>query len=93
MFLHLSVILLNGGVSAQVYAGIYTPRTRGRYPPGPEAETPLTRGRHTPQVRHPRVRHPTGSDIPQSPPWEMATAADGMHPTGMHSCYFLLLEV
>ena len=23
----------------------------------------------------------------QTPPGEMATAADGMHPTGMHSCF------
>ena len=27
----------------------------------------------------------------QTPPGEMATAADGMHPTGMHSCCFLQL--
>ena len=31
---------VNWGVSAQVYAGIYTPRTKGRHPPGPEADTP-----------------------------------------------------
>ena len=29
--------------------------------------------------RHPRA------DIPPSPPQETATAADGTHPTGMHS--------
>ena len=31
--------------------------------------------------KHP---HPPG----QTPPPEMAIAADGMHPTGMHSCYW-----
>ena len=25
------------------------------------------------------------------PPGEMATASDGTHPTGMHSCYFKML--
>ena len=39
---------------------------------------------------------PGGGGIPacteaEPPPGETATAADGMHPTGMHSCYFLLL--
>ena len=55
MFLHLSVILFTGGAEPP--------------PPGKEADTPRTRGRHPP----PR-------------PGEKATAADGTHPTGMHSC-------
>ena len=32
----------------------------------------------------PGSRHPHGADTP--PPRETATAADGTHPTGMHSC-------
>ena len=33
---------------------------------------------------HPLGRHPLGRH-----PQETATAADGIHPTGMHSCYIL----
>ena len=32
------------------------------------------------------VWYPTCTE-PDSPPGQMATAADGMHPTGMHSCF------
>ena len=69
MFLHLSVILFTGGVSALMPAGIQPPL--GRHPSGqipPQADTPL-----------------------RSACWEihMATAADGTHPTGMHSCCYL----
>ena len=35
-------------------------------------------GQTPPLGRHPLGRHPPG---------QTATAADGMHPTGMHSCY------
>ena len=54
-------------------------------------------GADTPGSRHPREqtppgsRHPPGADTPpwsRHPPWDTATAADGTHPTGMHSCYF-----
>ena len=31
--------------------------------------------------------HPSGQTPPRQTPPEMATAADGMHPTGMHSYY------
>ena len=55
MFLHLSVILSTGGVSAPVHAGIHPPP------------------KQTPQE----------ADTPQ----QTATAADGTHPTGMHSCF------
>ena len=54
----------------------------GRHPPW---QTP-------PLGRHPLGRHPPGQTSParQTPPWAdippMATAADGTHPTGMHSC-------
>ena len=50
----------------------------GRHPPGytPPQQTPcpVHAGIHTP-------RRPVHAGI------DMATAADGMHPTGMHSCY------
>ena len=37
-----------------------------------------------PSGRPPLVRHP--------PPQQTATAADGTHPTGMHSCINLVLQ-
>ena len=55
-----------------------------RHPPGagtpPRAGTPLGAG--TPKQAPPGPGTPVGA--------EMATAADGTHPTGMHSCYILL---
>ena len=48
-------------------------------------------GYHTPPGKHthtPREAHtPPGSIHTHSPSWETAAAADGTHPTGMHSCY------
>ena len=78
MFLHLSVILSTGVVSAPVHAGIH-PLGRhptGRHPPTPPGHTPL-------QPDSPPGRHPPGQTHPQ----QTATAADGTHPTGMHSYY------
>ena len=47
-------------------------------------------GVHTPpgQTSHPRADTPPGQtpQTRQTPPQQMATAADGTHPTGMHSC-------
>ena len=37
-------------------------------------------GYHPPGTRHPQE---------QAPPQQMATVADGTHPTGMHSCFRL----
>ena len=90
MFLHLSVshsVHRGGGDKRPLWADIppeQTPMDRhplGRHPP---RQTPL--GRHTPlgshspgQKPHPLGRHPL--------PPETATAADGTHPTGMHSCF------
>ena len=70
-----------GGVSASVHAGM---------PPPP------------PQSRHPQSRHPLG----QTPPWEQTPPeqtpppgkqtpaygqrAAGTHPTGMHSCLWII---
>ena len=39
------------------------------------------------QTPPPRSRHPRE----QTPPGETATAADGTHPTGMHSCFLMFL--
>ena len=70
MFLHLSVILFTGGMCGQT----------------PNGQTPSWAD--TPGQTPPLDRHPPQADTPlgRHPPKEMATAADGMHPTGMHSC-------
>ena len=63
-------------------------------------------GRH-PSGRHPLGRHPLWADTPAGihtppaqcmlgytsppPPTPAATAADGTHPTGMHSCNYVML--
>ena len=66
MFLQASVILLTGGMSASVHAGI-------PHPPGadpPQDQTPHPLGADTPQNRHPPEqtppgsRHPPGADAP-----------------------------
>ena len=77
IFSQASVILSTGEVSAWVHAGIHHPRADT----SPEADTPL--GRHSPSGRHPLGRHHPPE---QTPPQQMATAEDGAHPTGMHSC-------
>ena len=74
MFLHLSVILSTGGCLPQCMLG-YTP---GQTPLLPSAcwDTPPVQcmlGYTPPCPVH------TGTD--------MATAANGTHPTGMHSCF------
>ena len=73
----------SGRVSASVHAGIHTSPSRhppGQTPPPPSADTPWVDtppGRHPPPRQTPPGRHPL-------PP--AVTAADGTHPTGMHSC-------
>ena len=65
----------------------------------PRADTPL--GADTPvgaDSPPPRSRHPhAGADTPpeQTPPLpgETATAADSTHPTGVHSCYNVILFI
>ena len=78
MFLHLSVShSVHRGVSAPVHAGIHPPPEQTSLP-GQTPPSPL--GRHL----------PPGQDSPPgrtSPPQQTATAADGTHPTGMHSCW------
>ena len=79
MFSQASVILFTGG-------GLWQ-RPPGRHPLG---RYPL--GKHPPLGRHPSTQCMQGYILP-SACWEtpplMATAADGMHPTGMHSCFKL----
>ena len=58
-------------------------QTLPRQTPPSRQTSPL--GRHLPG-RHPRADTPPRQT--PSPP-KMATAADGTHPTRMHSCYFL----
>ena len=90
MFLHLSVILFMGDGE---YLGRY-PWTR--YTPGtrytPQLGTP-PRTRYTPdQVHQWDQVHPPGLGTPPGtryPSQQMATVADGMHPTGMHSCFLV----
>ena len=80
MFLHLSVILSTGGGGC-IPACTWATTPLGRHPP-PQADTPC------PPARHPRVDTPSG----RHPPQQAATAADGTHPTGMHSCLVIIFE-
>ena len=54
------------------------PPRPGRHPPGP-GRPPWTRQTPLGADTHPLSRHP--------PPLKAATAVDGTHPTGMHSCF------
>ena len=79
-----------GGVSASMHAGIYTPWADTPPPPPgklPQADTPLA---NTPWANTPRVVTSTpvhaGIQCPVHAVIDMATVADGTHPTGMHSC-------
>ena len=57
-------------------------------PPGPKADTPGTKSRPPgTKSRHPPDQKQTSPrDQRQTPPRQTATAVDGTHPTGMHSC-------
>ena len=100
MFLHLSVILFTegGGVCLWVHA-VYShlEDIPGQTDPladtpPPEADTPI--GRHSPSQTHTfRGRHPPRADIPPGKHPDTATAADGTHPTGMHSCYKIFMLI
>ena len=66
--------------------------SRSRHPPGTDTPSPQEQ---TPpwEQTPPGADTPLGTDTPQSrhppgsrPPPDTATAADGTHPTGMHSC-------
>ena len=88
MFLQASVILLTGGVSASVHAGIHPPEQTppewtppwSRHPLGadtpPGADTPL--GADTPWEQTPHSRHPPGADPPGADtPWEQTHPPPG----------------
>ena len=91
MFSQASVILLTGGVSASVHAGIHSPPPQSRHPPG--ADTPWEQtppGADTLQNRHPPEQTPPGADTPleQTPPlgadthtpWEQTHTQPGSRP-------------
>ena len=64
-----------------VHGGVHTsPRQAGRHTPPWQAD------HHPQQADPPLGRYPTPGRHPQ----QTATAADGTHPTGMHSCFFYL---
>ena len=73
------------------WRGVYPSMHWRRHPPPSDtptwADTPLDRhplGRHPPWADTPLIRHPH--------PQQTATAADGTHPTGMHSSFFLFFH-
>ena len=85
-------------IKNSVYGGGVQPHPLGRHPPGrhPADRHPL--GRH-PLGRHPLCKHPQADiprqthplplvDTPLPPAHQTASASDGTHPTGMHSCCF-----
>ena len=60
-------------------------------PPSPRSRPP---GPGTPQPGIPPDQAPPRADTPLglgTPPRQMATVADGAHPTGMHSCWHFCL--
>ena len=79
MFLHVSVILLTGGVSASVHAGI-------QHPPWEQTPTPgadTSPGAFTPGADTPLEETPPGAVHA----WRhLGQQAGGTHPTGMHTC-------
>ena len=85
-----SVILFTGGESQQAL---------GQTPPTTLADTPLSKitqtppGRHTPQVETLLADTPLKPDTPPADIPLTATAADGTHPTGMHSCFLIYLKI
>ena len=89
-----------GGCLPQCMLGYHPPQVR--HPPGqtpPREQTPPSPGADTPpgQTAPPKkilsflhFLHPPSP--PQDTVQETATAADGTHPTGMHSCYFMFVS-
>ena len=51
-----------------------------------EVSAAVHAGIHTPVARYPLARHPLVRHPPADTPLPAATAADGTHPNGMHSC-------
>ena len=70
--------------------GSPSPGQRPRWTETPRIEIPWTEiplGQRSPLERAPTEQRCPWTEIPPSSP-KMATAADGMHPTGTHSCYY-----
>ena len=107
MFSQASVILFTGGDvkdtpwadTPSPWADIPSPGQTlsppGQTPPSPRADTPSLSRHPTPQADTPcpmhagiQPPHPVHARIHPPP---TATDADGMHPTGMHSCFSRLL--
>ena len=84
MFLHLSVILSMGGVSASVHAGIHTPSKPllGRHPPGRQHT-------HTPGQTSPWADTPQADTFPdRHPPRKTPPPPPGHHCSGRYaSCW------
>ena len=53
---------------------------------------PVHAGIHSPLGRHPLADTPGQTPTRQNPPTPTATAADGTHSTGMHSCFLFLFQ-
>ena len=90
MFLHVSVILFTGGLQAHTQGEVEGSGWGQGFPgPYPGEVGVWLWGVGAPDlgVSWPRQ----GMCIPactEADPQQMATAADGTHPTGMHSCYW-----
>ena len=80
MFLHLSVCP-RGGV-ASVHAEIPLPRSRHHHLGAGTPREQAPPGADIPWEQTPLSRHPPEQASPQ----QTAIVADGMYPTGMHSC-------
>ena len=81
------VCLSTGGVSASVHGGMHPWELTPPPPPGadlPEQTSPLEQT--PPRSRQPPEQTPPAPPGSRHPPKETATAADSTHPTGMHSC-------
>ena len=99
------VCLSTGGrCLPQCMLGYHTPLSRPPWEQTPQEQPhPLPWSRHSPEQTPPRSRHPPTRASPRSrhpplqqtppSPREMATAADGTHPTGMHSCLKWFLRI
>ena len=84
MFLHMSVILFMGGGSASVHTGIPTP------------EQTISPQEETRKIFSPPRKKPGRPPQEESPPKAVHTGrygqqVGGTHPTGIHTCYNILL--
>ena len=95
-----SVCLSTGGMSAPLHAGIHPPGTRGRHPPGRHRPTQCMLGYTPPAQCMLRYTHPPAQCIlgyTHPPPVQCMLGygqeAGGAHPTGMHSCFIMILKL